>query len=303
MAGATRATASAAEQPRPRPEPVRPDALRLGKAEFERLADFVTAATGIRMPAGKRTMLESRLRRRVLAMGLDSFAAYCDHVLSGRAAEAERVELIDAVTTNKTDFFREPHHFEHLARQALPALVAATGAGTRRPLRVWSAACSTGEEPYTLAMVLAEEATRRDGFAWAVLGTDVSSRVLRVARDAVYREDQVAPVPAALRTRYLMRSRDAARGIVRVVPELREQVSFAWLNFMDADWAVGQPFHAIFCRNVLIYFDAPTQATIVRRLLEHLLPGGFLYLGHSETVNGMAVPVTTVAPTVYRKTG
>lgn len=277
--------------------------LRLSPRDFERLARFVTETCGIRMPPSKRTMLESRLRKHVLSLGLDSFEAYCDLMLSRGGASGERVTLVDAVTTNKTDFFREPHHFDHLVSEAIPALALRGGAGTARPLRVWSAGCSTGEEPYTLAIVLEEEAARRGNFRYSILGTDVSSRVLRHAQDAVYREELVAPVPPALRSRYLLRSRDSSRGLVRIAPELRQRVTFEWLNFMDASWSLKQPFHVIFCRNVFIYFDLPTQELLVNRFAEHLVPGGYLFLGHSETLNGMRVPFVSAAPTVYRRTG
>lgn len=275
---------------------------RLMSREFEQIGRFVEESCGIRMPPSKRTMVQSRLRRRLNALGIDSFRTYCAFVF-GPEGRDERAEMIDALTTNKTLFFREPHHFEHLTGEAVPALARAHGAAVRRPLRVWSAGCSSGEEPYTIAMALRESAAASGEapFRFTIFATDVSARVLRSAREAVYREDQIEPVPAALRRKYLLRSRDPHKALVRLVPGLRDDVQFRWLNFMDEEWGIERKFHVIFCRNVLIYFDKPTQEAIVARFAQHLEPGGFLYIGHSETLSGMRVPFEVVAPTVYRR--
>ncbi|MEW6489199.1 MAG: protein-glutamate O-methyltransferase [Thermodesulfobacteriota bacterium] len=271
-------------------------------SEFRRLAEFVQGHCGIRMPEAKRVMVESRLRKRLRVLGLPSFRAYCDYVFGSRG-EGERVHLVDALTTNKTDFFREPQHFEYLVRAALPQLVREAGSGVRRPLAAWSAACSTGEEPYTLAMVLSEVAEGLPGFRFQVLATDISTRVLERARNAVYAEERVEPVPAPLRRKYLLRSRDRTQGLVRVAPELRSTVRFRHLNLLDADFGLREPQDVIFCRNVMIYFDRETQEGVLNRLCRHLAPGGYVFLGHSETINGLRVPLRPVAPTIYRLTG
>lgn len=274
----------------------------LGAAEFRRLADFIHAHCGIRLPSAKRIMVESRLRKRLRALGLSSFREYCDLVFGARGG-GERLHLVDALTTNKTDFFREPQHFEYLLRTALPQLVRDFGAGVRRPLAVWSAACSTGEEPYTLAMVLAEVAGKIAGFRFQILATDISTRVLEHARRGIYAADRVEPVPAALRRKYLLRSRDRARNLVRVAPQLRGLVKLRRLNLLDDDLGLRERQDAIFCRNVLIYFDRETQEGVLNRLCRHLAPGGYVFLGHSETINGLGVPLRPVAPTIYRRTG
>ncbi len=272
----------------------------LGDAEFRRLASFIQGHCGIRMPASKQTMLEARLRKRLRSLGLPSFRDYCRLVLDDPEGKSERLHLLDAVTTNKTDFFREPQHFKLFVRQVLPDLLQQSGAGVRRPLAVWSAGCSTGEEPYTLAMVLQEVAGDLPGFRFGILATDISTSVLAVARRAIYDEQHARPVPEPLRKKYLLRSRDRARALVRVVPELRQVVQFRRLNFMDRDFGLRRALDVIFCRNVMIYFDRATQERLLLRFCSHLIPGGYLFLGHSESVNGLKVPLRPVAPTVYR---
>ena len=284
-------------------EPERPTVsqmeAKLTDRDFSRLSTFIHSFAGIRLTPAKKIMLESRLRRRIRALGMSGYAEYCDFVLGHGKAE-ETVHLIDVVTTNKTDFFREPQHFDFLVRQALPTLMREYGAGQSRTCMVWSAGCSSGEEPYTLAMVLSEFAERYRGFRSMVLGTDICTEVLEHAKRAIYTEDSIAPVPPALREKYLLRSKDRTRSLVRIAPFLRERVRFRHLNFLDGDFAVREPIDVVFCRNVFIYFDRSTQEQILNRFVKHLMPGGFVFLGHSETINGLDVPLVQVAPTIYR---
>jgi chemotaxis protein methyltransferase CheR len=214
--------------------------------------------------------------------------------------QAELIHLIDVVTTNKTDFFREPGHFSYLVEKALPELTARGDGG--RPLLVWSAGCSTGEEPYTLAIVLSEYALSHPGFRFRILATDISTTVLAKAEMGVYSDDTVNPVLSALRRKYFMRSRDARSDRMRVVPELRRLVEFRRLNFMDDDFGIADKADAIFCRNVIIYFDRPTQERILRKLAHHLVPRGYMFVGHSETLHDMDLPLAPVAPALYRRT-
>jgi chemotaxis protein methyltransferase CheR len=211
----------------------------------------------------------------------------------------ELVSLIDVVTTNKTDFFREPKHFNFLVETALPELTARDGGG--RPLLIWSAGCSSGEEPYTLAMVLSEYGQTHPGFRFRILATDISTNVLAKAEMGVYSSDVVDPVPPALKRKYLMGSRDPGSGKVRVVPELRRLIEFRRLNFMDADYRMTEKADAIFCRNVIIYFDRATQEKVLQRLSKHLAPRGYMFVGHAETLHDMDLPLTPVAPALYRK--
>jgi chemotaxis protein methyltransferase CheR len=272
--------------------------LSLSVGDFHRLSRFINDLSGIKMSAAKKAMVEGRLRRRVRNLGFDTFSAYCRFVFDGGGLDQEGVHIIDAVTTNKTEFFREPDHFRFLAEQALPDLAPA---GRVRPLRVWSAACSTGAEPYTLAMVLETALTGRPGLDFEILATDLCTEVLKTGVQGIYPEDMVAPVPMEWRHRYLLRSRDRAAQRVRIGPELRRKVRFQHLNLTADAYAVKGAFDVIFCRNVLIYFDKAVQAAVLARLCDHLLPGGYLFIGHSETVAGYALPVRAVAPTVFVK--
>ncbi|RII28339.1 MAG: chemotaxis protein CheR [Geobacter sp.] len=277
-----------------------PATPRLSSGDFTRLSRFIYDECGIRMPPSKKTMLEARLNRRLRELGMRSFTDYCTH-LFGNSGVEERVTMIDLATTNKTDFFREADHFSYLTQQALPEWRQRRGGGGSRRLMVWSAGCSTGEEPYTLAMVLQEFAAGCGDFDFRILATDISTQVLGKAQLAVYHEDRVAPVPLYLKRKYLLRSKDRENGLVRVVPELRAKVSFRRLNFMAGDFGLRETMDIIFCRNVIIYFDRPTQERLLNRLCAHLHPGGLIFMGHSETLSGLDVPLTQVSPTVYRK--
>ncbi|OPZ60264.1 MAG: Chemotaxis protein methyltransferase [Deltaproteobacteria bacterium ADurb.Bin510] len=266
---------------------------------FAKLSGFIHEQCGIRMPASKQVMLEARLGKRLKQLGLKDYAAYWAH-LSGPDGAYELPQLLDAVTTNKTDFFREARHFEYLVNECLPTLRRSIEFSADRPLMLWSAACSSGEEPYTLAMVLDDYARRNPGFEFMILATDISNRVLEMGRRAVYAEERILPVAAAFRQRYLLRSK-TGNGLVRICPELRARVRFRRLNFMAGDFGLRERMDVIFCRNVLIYFDHATQEQVINRLCQHLAPGGYLFTGHSESTNGMRVPLKTVANTVSRR--
>jgi chemotaxis protein methyltransferase CheR len=272
--------------------------VRMSSREFASLSRFIYEQCGIRMPEAKKTMLEGRLQKRLRILGLRSFADYIDYLFDPAEHSQELVQMIDLVTTNKTDFFREPDHFDYLREKLLPPWWEKYG--TRR-LMVWSAGCSTGQEPYTLAMVLNEFAASRPGFDFQILATDISTRVLEQARKAVYQEDLLEPVPSVLKTKYLLRSKDRQSGLVRIVPQLRGKVRFRRLNFLDEDFGLREPLDIIFCRNVIIYFDRPTQVRLLQRFYGHMRPGAHIFMGHSETLSGLDVPLVSVASTVYRK--
>ncbi len=272
---------------------------RLSKRNFDLLAKYIYDYSGIKMPHGKLTMLEGRLRRRLRITGMPTFDSYCDYLFKHGGLDSESIFLIDAVTTNKTDFFREPKHFEYMVKMALPDVLAQYG---ERRLRIWSSACSTGAEPYTLAMVmsdyLAAKAPERDYF---VLATDLSTDVLHKAQRGIYTSDLFQPVPGEMMRRYVMPAADKSRHEMRVAPRLRAKVGFARLNLMDSHYPVGDPMHIIFCRNVLIYFDKPTQQQVLSRLCANLAPGGYMFIGHSETVSGFDLPIRQVANTVFKR--
>ncbi|BEH10863.1 MULTISPECIES: CheR family methyltransferase [Geobacter] len=268
--------------------------------EFARFSEFIYDTCGIKMPPVKKTMLEARLQKRLRKLGISSFKDYSEYLFSRTGAETELVHLIDVVTTNKTDFFREPAHFDYLVSQALPELMERTGAGLRKPLSIWSAGCSSGEEPYTLAMVLSEFSEQQN-ISFSILATDICTTVLDKARLAVYDEERIDPVPMALRRKYLLRGKGEQKGLVRVVPPLRHRITFRRLNFMDGDFGMREPMDIIFCRNVVIYFDKTTQERLLNKFYRQLIPGGYLFMGHSETLSGLDVPFVQMASTVYRK--
>ncbi len=271
----------------------------LCNADFERLRGLIYAEAGINLGLDKRTMLEMRLRRRLRSLNVPSFVEYCDRVFAAEDKNSELVHLIDAVTTNKTDFFREASHFNYLVSKALPDLAARRGSD--RASLIWSAGCSTGEEPYTLAIVLSEYTQRCPGLRFRVLATDISTAVLARARMGIFKAELVRPVPEDLRRRYFMRNKDPESDVLRVVPELRALIDFRRVNFMDSDFGLPEPPEIIFCRNVIIYFDRQTQVQLLRRLTSQLMPGGYFFAGHSESLQGMDLPLIPVAPSAYRK--
>jgi chemotaxis protein methyltransferase CheR len=270
----------------------------LSSRDFSRLAQFIQDYAGIKMPPTKKTMVEGRLRKRAAANGFATLTDYCRHLFDNDGMDTESIHLIDAVTTNKTEFFRESDHFRFLAETAVPELLARR---RRREFKVWSAASSTGAEPYTLAMVLADLQLKYGNFSFSVVATDISTRVLEVAVQAIYAEQMITPVPMEMRKRYLLRSKDKAQALVRISPELRRHVQFGRLNLMDTSYPLDRDMDVIFCRNILIYFDKPTQQGVLERLCDHLRPGGYLFLGHSESLAGHGLPLKPTATTVFRR--
>jgi len=269
----------------------------LSTRDLNRLRSLIYEQCGINLSADKKTMLEGRLRKRISHLKLSSYKAYCDYLFDGHGHDVEEiVHLIDAVSTNKTDFFREKEHFDLLVAKVLPELAKKYG----NQFLVWSAGCSTGEEPYTLAIVLSEYARAHSDFHFRVLATDISTVVLDKAMRGVFRSEVVSPVPADLRQRYFMRSRDRTARLMRVVPELRELVEFRRLNLMEP-FGMMEHAHAIFCRNVVIYFDRPTQERLFLKLARQLVDGGYVFVGHSESLHQMDVPLVPIAPALYMK--
>lgn len=264
--------------------------------EFQHFSSFIYQEVGIKLPPSKKVMVEARLQKRIRRHKFTSIQQYLEFLFSDRGMEEELTDLIDVITTNTTDFFREPQHFELLNQVVAPQWFADNGrSGT---LRVWSAGCSIGMEPYTLAMVLTDFQERHPGFQFNILGTDISTQALQTAARAVYDEERVEPVPMEFKRKYLLRSKDRSRGLVRVAPEVRRRVEFRRLNFMQG-FHMDPPMHLIFCRNVVIYFDKPTQEKLFTKLSQQLAKGGHLFIGHSESLTGMDLPLRQFRPTVY----
>ena len=271
----------------------------ISSRDYTRLRKLVYDEAGINLGTERKTMLEGRIKRRLKELAILSYSEYCEYLFSGEGLRDELVHLIDVVTTNKTDFFREPRHFDFLTATAVPEFLASNSA--RRPMLIWSAACSTGEEPYTLAMVLSEYGLTHPGFAFRITATDISTTVLKKAALGIYSTDAVRPVPQSLKVKYFMRGRERSLERVRVVPELRSLVEFRHLNFMDSDYGLTEKFDVIFCRNVIIYFDRPTQQSILNKITQRLQPRGYLFMGHAETLHELVLPLAPVAPSLYRR--
>jgi len=273
----------------------------LSEAEFKKIAAYIEKNVGIKMPPEKRLMMQSRLSSRLKALHLDSCKQYIDYVFSGKDKDNhEIIMMIDAMTTNLTEFFREPQHFDFMKGTVLPQY-AAQG---RNQIKIWSAGCSTGQEPYTLSMVMASYiknnplSSIRD---YSVLATDISTKVLDKAASAIYPMDAVKGIPKEIMHQYFLKGKDPANPAVRLKQDIRSHVNFMRLNFMDEDYGFRDTLQIIFCRNVLIYFDKQNQEKVIRQFLRYLEPGGYLFLGHSETIFGMTLPFKTVAPTVFQR--
>jgi chemotaxis protein methyltransferase CheR len=273
---------------------------RLSDRHFRSIAELVEEQVGIKLPAAKRIMLEGRLQKRVRTLNYSDINEYVEHLFDEQNFEIELIHLIDCVTTNKTDFFREPSHFVFMKDVAVPEILRRRGRGPR-PLKIWSAACSTGMEAYTIAMVLDDMVTCGANFQFSVLGTDISTAVLHAAEAGIYTPEMIAPVPAEMVKRYFLSSRDPARDEVRVVPRLRRSTNFMRMNLMDEVYPVDRDVDIIFCRNVLIYFDKPTQQQVVERLCSHLRPGGYFIVGHSESmIHNESIELQQLQPTIFR---
>jgi chemotaxis protein methyltransferase CheR len=276
--------------------------LALSEGEFQRFRTLVHERTGIALGPHKRHLLRARLGRRLRVLGFSRFSEYYDYLMDPAAGgAAEMITFINAITTNKTDFFREPHHFEYLAGPWAQARRLAGDASGRRRLRVWSAACSSGEEVYTLAMVLSEARLVPPVWDTRILASDIATDVLAQAEDGVYPIERTVPVPRDLLRRYFLHREGPEGEEVRVRPELQQLVSTRRINLAEPGWPIRARFDVIFCRNALIYFDRATQKSILERLVSLLEPGGLLFLGHAESVFGLVDGLAHLGNTIYAR--
>jgi chemotaxis protein methyltransferase CheR len=249
--------------------------------------------SGIVLLANKEAMIASRLAKRLRALELASFRDYLDYLKVSPSRESEIVTMVSEITTNKTAFFRESHHFDYLTATILPALA---GHGT---LNIWSAGCSTGEEPYTLAMVLTDYFGTPEKFN--ILAIDLSTHALRAARLGIYADHAGQPIPQNFRQKYTLEGRGPQAGFFRIVPELRERIRFGHFNLVDRDWDIPAEMDLIFCRNVMIYFDKKTRKKIVAHFGQKLRMGGHFFVGHSESLSDLESDLVQVRPTVYTR--
>ena len=273
---------------------------KLSDEDFKKLSEFIYSEYGIRMPPVKKVMLQSRLQKRLRELSITSFKEYVKYVFSKEGQDNEVIHMIDVVSTNKTDFFREPIHFEYLANSVVPEFLESTQG--RRPMKIWSAGCSSGEEPYTIAIILNECREKNRYFDFSIFGTDISTRILNSAIEAIYKENRVDEIPLTYKRKYFLKSKDRTNPTVRVISELRNKTYYARLNFMDPTYNISETFDVIFCRNVLIYFDREAQEKVINKLCTKLKTGGYFFLGHSESITSMKVPLKQIRPTIFIKT-
>ncbi len=272
---------------------------RMTEADFQKLSSFIYNNYGIKMPPEKRIMLQSRLQKRLRELNITTYKEYIDYLFSKDGMQNELYHMIDMVSTNKTDFFREPSHFEILIQKVLPNLI--NEKIISGVIKVWSSASSSGEEPYTLAMVLNEFKNINPKYDFSIYATDISTRMLQKGITAVYPEERVDVIPMNLKRKYLLKSKDITKRTVRIIPALRTKVTFRRLNLMDASYGINEMFDIVFCRNVLIYFDRETQEKVISKICKNLKSGGYFFLGHSESIMNMNVPLKQVSPTVFKK--
>ena len=275
-------------------EPRRGPPPELSDIEFHWLRDLIQQHSGISLNDTKKALVMGRLRRRLHHLGLPSFGAYYRHVVDGDGSEL--VELLDALCTHETHFFRDAAQFACLGQYIVPAWKQHGASPGGRSLRVWSAGCSTGEEPYSLAMALCEQlpASRIE-----ILATDLSTRALRAAQLGIWPIDQAHEIPEPFLKRYMLKGVRSQEGKMRAGPEIRAMVRFARVNLMDLPPLLGAPFDLIFCRNVLIYFDLPAKRRVIERLTEHLAPRGYLFVSRAESLNGVTSRLSSVASAIH----
>ena len=269
----------------------------LSPADFKQFSEYIYQQFGINMPEIKRVMLQGRLLKRIRDLKMKSYTEYKKYFFSPEGQRNELYNFLSVVTTNKTDFFREPVHFDFLQNVALPEFMAD---GHNR-INIWSCACSSGEEPYTMALVLNEFAAEHPSFAYNLLGTDISRNVLEKAARGVYPEKAIDMIPLELKKKYFLRSKDRTNPTVRVAPILQRNFSLKYLNLMDQVYDINETFDVVFCRNVLIYFDRETQEKVIQKLCTKIRTGGYLCIGHSESMSNMDVPLTNIKPTIFKR--
>ena len=269
--------------------------------EFLRFSNLIYNESGINLPINKKIMLTTRLLKRLRHLNIPSFKQYYDYVCSSNGRKEEIYSMLDVVSTNKTDFFREAGHFDVLKNKILPQLLTSKKIALNKKINIWSAGCSTGQEPYSIAMVVDNFLSNHPDINYFILATDISGNALDTAKKAIYPKHAFKDIPGHLQSRYLMRGKGPQKDFNRIVPELRNNIQFKWMNLNDREIRIRIPVNIIFCRNVIIYFDRKTQIELFRKVYNLLVPGGFLFIGHSETLNGINHDFRSVSTTVYQK--
>ncbi len=271
----------------------------LSEKDFQVFSSFIYSQYGIKMPPVKRIMLQGRLLKRIRDLNMSSYSDYKDYFFSKEGQQKEIFNFLNVVTTNKTDFFREPVHFNFLLDTILPQY-ADQNPGSF--FKVWSAGCSSGEEPYTISVILNEFKILKPNFNFSIQGTDISHNVLNKAARGVYAANKVELMPIDYKKKYFLKSKDQETPTVRVNPILQKNLTLKYINLINGSYDIQESFDVIFCRNVLIYFDRETQEQVITKLSGFLKPGGYFFIGHSESLSGMNVPLKHIKPTIFQKT-
>ena len=273
------------------------DPFKISDKEFQKFSDLVYKIAGINLHDGKKELLQARIGKIIRKRGLTGFSEYFDLVVNDDSGN-ELVALLDAVSTNLTFFFREEKHFEFLSGTVLPQMKNDISRGSLRKVRAWSAGCSTGEEPYSILITMLESFGIETLYDIKVLASDISTRVLQVAMAGEYVEEKMKNVSQALKTKYFSKRKDRGLVLYTAGKALADRLLFRRINLMEP-FPFRTPLNFIFCRNVMIYFDRPTQERLVQKYYEALLPGGYLFIGHSESLNGVKHSFKYVAPSIY----
>jgi len=272
----------------------------ISEDEFQAFQHLIYTETGIALNDSKRCLLSSRLAKRLRALQLNDYLEYYEYILRRDPDGTEMQEMINCITTNKTDFLREPHHFEFLSTRLFPAIARKAATGGPRKVRIWCAASSHGHEPYSLAMTVREFAPFETSWDVRILASDIDTNVLSRAEEGVFDVEDLAPVGDLRMRRYFDRGTGRYAGKVRAKRQLRELLTFRQINLIEDVWPIQAKFDAIFCRNVMIYFDLPTQRKVVEHLVRYLKPGGYLMLGHSESIQWSPSPVQPLGNTIFQ---
>lgn len=273
--------------------------LELEDREFQKFSRYVYDESGINLHTGKKELLKARLGKILRKRNFCSFREYYDHVVSDNSGY-ELTLLLNSISTNLTHFFREPQHFEFLTSKVLPEIMNNKVSSTMNRLNLWSAGCSSGEEPYSVAIALREALDNRGKWQFKILATDLSTKVLATAGTGIYEGKKINGIPNELKRRYFQKGDNSWQGYFRVKKEIRETISFQRLNFKE-EFHFSELFHVIFCRNVMIYFDNPTREALVEKFFRHLAHGGYLFIGHAESLTGISYNLKYIKPSIYKR--
>jgi len=270
-------------------------------SDYEFIRELVYSHSRINLGPDKKELVSARLGKRLRATNITSISDYCRFLQAKEGGEEELAHLIDAISTNHTYFFREHEHFDFLTNIALPEMTKRRATERWPRCNVWSAASSSGEEPYSIAIAMSQFFGPGTNWPWRIEATDISHRILQKARVGIYKEETVKKVPPSLLKTYFQKGFGPQDGNYRVKPSLLECVTFRQLNLLEGAFPFNEPFQVIFCRNVMIYFDRPTQTELVNKLAKQLVPGGYLLVGHSESLSGIKHPLHMLKPAIYQK--